>query len=80
MFVNLRFVQGRRVGVASSGRVDADGIRALVDRAATIAANVEELEDWAGLPQADAAQPVPAPGPTPRPTQAPSCAPRARAP
>ena len=28
VFVNLRFVQGRRVGVASSGRVDPDGIRA----------------------------------------------------
>jgi len=59
VFVNLRFVQGRRVAVASSGRADADGIRALVDRAATIAANVEELEDWAGLPEAEAAQPVP---------------------
>lgn len=52
VYVNLRFVVGRRVGVASSGRSDPDGIRALVERAATIAANVEELEDWAGLPEA----------------------------
>jgi PmbA protein len=59
VFVNLRFVQGRRVGVASSGRSDADGIRALVDRAATICANVEELDDWAGLPAGDPSPPVP---------------------
>ena len=52
-FVNLRFVKGRRVGVASSGRVDEEGVRALVERAAAIAANVEELDDWAGLPSAD---------------------------
>ena len=52
-FVNLRFVDGRRVGVASSGRVDDEGVRALVERAAAIAANVEELEDWSGLPTAD---------------------------
>jgi predicted Zn-dependent protease len=52
-FVNLRFVDGRRVGVASSGRVDDEGIRALVERAAAITANVEELEDWSGLPVAD---------------------------
>jgi PmbA protein len=60
VFVNLRFVQGRRVGVASSGRVDADGVRALVERAATITANVEERDDWAGLPQAAAPAPLPA--------------------
>jgi predicted Zn-dependent protease len=60
LFVNLRFVRGRRVGVASTGRMDADGIRALVERASAIAANVEELEDWAGLPEAEAPQPLPA--------------------
>ena len=52
-FVNLRFVNGRRVGVASSGRIDEEGIGALVERAAAIAAHVEELEEWAGLPSAD---------------------------
>ncbi len=60
VFVNLRFVVGRCVGVASSGRVDPEGIRALVERAAAITANVEELEDWAGLPEAGAAEPLPA--------------------
>jgi len=53
-FVNLRVARGRRVGVASTGRTDADGLRELVERAAEIAANVEELEDWAGLPEPDA--------------------------
>jgi PmbA protein len=54
VLVNLRLVRGRRVAVASTGRSDAEGVRALVERAAAIAANVEELEDWAGLPEADA--------------------------
>jgi PmbA protein len=58
-FVNLRVANGRRVGVASSGRTDAEGLRALVERAAAIAANVEELEDWAGLPEPDAIAPDP---------------------
>jgi predicted Zn-dependent protease len=53
VFVNLRFVDGRRVGVTSSGRSDDEGIHALVERAAAITANVEELEDWSGLPTAD---------------------------
>ena len=57
-YVSLRFVDGRRVGVASSGRIDDEGIGALVERAAAIAANVEELEDWAGLPSADRPEPV----------------------
>jgi predicted Zn-dependent protease len=56
VFVNLRFVRGRRVGVASTGRMDDEGVRALVERAGDIAANVEELADWAGLPEADAPQ------------------------
>ena len=59
VLVNLRFVQGRRVGVASTGRADAEGLRALVERAAAITANVEELEDWAGLPEAGASTPNP---------------------
>ncbi len=58
VLVNLRFVQGRRVGVASTGRADPDGIRALVERASAITANVEELEDWAGLPEAGPAGPL----------------------
>jgi len=58
VLVNLRFVKGRRVGVASSGRMDEEGLRALVERASAIAANVEELEEWSGLPEADASAPL----------------------
>ena len=49
--VNLRFVLGRRVGVATTGRTDDDGLDALVEQAASIARVVEELEDWSGLPE-----------------------------
>ena len=49
--VNLRFVIGKRVGVASTGRSDDEGLRRLAERAAAIARNVEELEDWGGLPE-----------------------------
>jgi predicted Zn-dependent protease len=59
VFVNLRVAKGRRIGVASSGRTDGDGLRALVERAAAIAANVEELPDWAGLPSPDGSAPQP---------------------
>ena len=48
--VNLRYVVGRRIAVVSTGRVDAEGLRSLVHRAASIARSCEELEDWAGLP------------------------------
>ena len=48
--VNLRFVVGKRVGVASSGRTDDEGLRRLAGNAAAIAGVVEELEDWGGLP------------------------------
>jgi PmbA protein len=48
--VNLRFVDGKRIAVLSSGRTDDEGLRNLVERAAAIAKTVEELDDWAGLP------------------------------
>ncbi len=48
--VNLRFVIGKRVGVASSGRTDEEGLRTLAANAAAIARVVEELDDWGGLP------------------------------
>ena len=51
--VNLRYVVGRRIAVVSTGKVDADGLRSLVNRAAAIARSCEELEDWAGLPGPD---------------------------
>jgi predicted Zn-dependent protease len=56
--INLRFVVGKRVGVASSGRTDEEGLRALADRAAGIARVVEELEDRAGLPEPTAVDEV----------------------
>jgi predicted Zn-dependent protease len=49
--VNLRFAVGRRVGVASTGRTDDEGLRRLAENAAAIARNVAELEDWGGLPE-----------------------------
>jgi PmbA protein len=48
--VSLRHIVGRRIAVVSTGRVDAEGLRSLVHRAAAIARSCEELEDWAGLP------------------------------
>ena len=49
--VNLRFVTGRRIGVASTGRIDEDGLRRLASNAAAIARNSAELADWGGLPE-----------------------------
>jgi PmbA protein len=49
--VNLRFVVGKRVGVASSDRTDDEGLDRLAEHAAAIARVVEELDDWAGLPE-----------------------------
>jgi len=56
--VNLRFVSGKRIAVLSSGRTDDDGLRLIVERAAAIVRNVEELEDWAGLPSPDGANAI----------------------
>jgi predicted Zn-dependent protease len=58
--VNLRFVTGRCVGVASSGRTDEEGLRRLATNAAAIAAVVEELADWGGLPKPTPVEEVPA--------------------
>src|SRR3954447_8543457 len=57
--INLRVVIGKRVGVASSGRTDAEGLRRLAENATAIARVVEELEDWPGLPGPTAATPAP---------------------
>jgi len=56
--LNLRFVVGRRVAVASTGRVDDAGVRDVVGKAAEIARSVAELEDWAGLPKPTDVRPV----------------------
>jgi PmbA protein len=57
--VNLRFVTGKRVGVASTNRYDDEGLRRLAERAAAIARNSAELEDWGGLPEPTEIHPVP---------------------
>ena len=56
--INLRVVIGKRVGVASTGRTDPEGLRRLAERAAAIAGVVEELEDWGGLPGPTETSPV----------------------
>ncbi len=56
--LNLRFVVGKRVGVASTGRTDDEGLRRLVEGAAAIAGVVEELDDWGGLPEPTPIEPV----------------------
>ena len=56
--VNLRFVVGKRIGVASSGRTDDEGLRTLAERAAAIAGVVEELPDWGGLPGPTPVEPI----------------------
>ncbi|HEX2625702.1 MAG TPA: DNA gyrase modulator, partial [Candidatus Limnocylindrales bacterium] len=48
--VNLRYIVGKRIAVVSTGKIDPDGLRTLVHRAAAIARSCEELPDWAGLP------------------------------
>jgi len=58
--INLRFVAGKRVGVASSDRIDDEGLRRLAANAAAIARVVEELGDWAGLPEPSPIEDVPA--------------------
>jgi PmbA protein len=49
--LNLRVAIGKRVGVASSNRLDDDGLRRLAETAVAVARNSAELEDWAGLPE-----------------------------
>src|SRR3954468_23575518 len=58
--VNLRVIVGKRVGVASTGRTDAEGLRRLAESAVAIARVVEELEDWGGLPAATTIEDTPA--------------------
>jgi predicted Zn-dependent protease len=58
--VSLRFVVGRRVGVASSNRLDEESLRRLAETAGAIARNSEELEDWGGLPSPTPIRPLPA--------------------
>ncbi len=56
--VSLRFLRGKRVGVASSGRTDPEGMRRLAQTAGQIAAVAEEQDDWPGLPPSGPIDPV----------------------
>ncbi|HXG39298.1 MAG TPA: TldD/PmbA family protein [Candidatus Limnocylindrales bacterium] len=55
--IGLRFVLGKRIGVASTDRTDAEGVGRLVERAARVAALAAEVPDFVSLP---------GPGPIPR--------------
>jgi len=57
--VNLRYVVGKRIAVVSTGKIDPEGLRTLVHRAAAIARSCEELPDWAGLPGPDGSASTP---------------------
>ena len=57
--IQLRYVAGKRVGVASTGRIDDHAIRALAETAGAIARASAELEDWGGLPSASQIADVP---------------------
>ena len=48
--VNLRYVVGKRIAVVSTGKVDTEGLRSLVNRAAAIARSCEELDRLGGPP------------------------------
>ncbi len=58
--INLRFVVGKRVGVASSARTDDEGLRRLTGAAGAIARNAAELDDWSGLAEGGPIPKVPA--------------------
>ncbi|HEY8439295.1 MAG TPA: TldD/PmbA family protein [Candidatus Limnocylindrales bacterium] len=58
--LNLRVAIGKRVGVASSNRLDDDGLRRVAETAVAIARNSAELDDWGGLPEPTPVTDVPA--------------------
>jgi PmbA protein len=58
--LNLRVAIGKRIGVASSNRVDDEGLRALAETATAIARNSAELDDWGGLPEPTPISEIPA--------------------
>ena len=49
--LGLRFVLGRRIGVASTGRLDDESLRRLAETAARTARHVAELDDFISLPE-----------------------------
>ncbi|MEU6412885.1 TldD/PmbA family protein [Microbispora sp. NPDC046933] len=59
--VGLRFIHGRRYGMAATGRLDDAALESLVERASVNARSTAESDDWPGLPE---------PGPIPEVTGA----------
>jgi PmbA protein len=49
--LNLRFVNGKRIGVASTNRLDDESLKGLAERAASIAHLQPERPDFGGLPE-----------------------------
>ncbi|HEY3163291.1 MAG TPA: TldD/PmbA family protein [Candidatus Limnocylindrales bacterium] len=58
--INLRVAIGKRIGVASSNRLDDESLRRLAETASAIARNSAELEDWGGLPEPTPISEIPA--------------------
>ncbi len=58
-FIIARVAVGKRIGVTSTNRADADGLAAAIERATAIANESPEQPDFPGLPQALEATQVP---------------------
>src|SRR3954462_2842870 len=58
--INLRVVVGKRVGVASTGRTDSEGLRRLADQATAIARGGDVLDAWGALRAPTEVRPTPA--------------------
>jgi PmbA protein len=56
--VRLRFVLGKRIGVASTARTDPESLRRLAETAAAIASHSAEQADWPGLPAPTPIEPI----------------------
>ncbi|MGH2512621.1 MAG: TldD/PmbA family protein, partial [Candidatus Limnocylindrales bacterium] len=56
--LNLRYIEGQRIGVAATGRLDRAGLEAVVEAAGAIARNVAPNDGFVSLP-APGAAPIP---------------------
>lgn len=56
--ISLRFVRGKRVGAAATGRDDDGALRWLAETASRIATLVDETPDFAGLPEPEPIAPL----------------------
>lgn len=58
--LQVRVIEGKRIGVADGNRVDAEGIAEIVHRAQIVARNVDPSPDFVSLPKPEPWTPVPA--------------------